>query len=204
MTIKILCACGTKFAFDVEPIGGKMPAAVACPSCSIDATEAANEIIAQQLGMMPPAQEAAAAPVSIRVGLTAPGTAAVKVAAAAPAPDIAGEPVGEMCARHATSPAAANCVVCHKPICLDCMTVFGYLCSAYCKGLAARKNISVPRYEGMRSELIESETKKGNKFLFAAAAVLFLCVGIFAWYSFIGSKPKMAWNLQASPAAALG
>src|SRR5260221_10355619 len=43
--IKILCGCGQHYAFDVEPIHGGMPYAVACPSCGVDGTSAANEII---------------------------------------------------------------------------------------------------------------------------------------------------------------
>src|SRR5688500_599342 len=161
MTIKILCDCGTKFAFDIEPIGGKMHAAVNCPSCSKDATEQANEIIAKQLGMgTQPAVPSASAPMAavasggpMKVAPPAHGAGAIRVAGAAPTapppePTFAppGEaplapPAFEMCAKHSQSPGAANCVVCQKPICLDCMTLFGYGCSAYCRGLASRKNI---------------------------------------------------------------
>jgi len=45
--IKIECQCGQRFAFDVEPIHGRMPAPVACPECGADGTAAANAILAQ-------------------------------------------------------------------------------------------------------------------------------------------------------------
>jgi hypothetical protein len=46
MTLKILCGCGSKYSFDVEPVGGRMPFAVHCPTCNADGTEAANRLIA--------------------------------------------------------------------------------------------------------------------------------------------------------------
>jgi hypothetical protein len=110
-------------------------------------------------------------------------------------------PAAEHCAKHPDAPAAANCVVCNKAICLDCMTVFGYLCSAYCKGLAARKNIPVPRYAGMRAELIEAENRKGNKLIAATIVAGVLFLWIFIWYNFFGAKPKLAWKAEASPNA---
>jgi hypothetical protein len=47
--IKIYCGCGQKYAFDVHPLGGRMPGPVWCPICRKDGTEEANRIIAQAL-----------------------------------------------------------------------------------------------------------------------------------------------------------
>ena len=47
MEVKIQCACGAKFKFDVEPVNGMMPAPVHCPTCNADATVSANVIISQ-------------------------------------------------------------------------------------------------------------------------------------------------------------
>jgi hypothetical protein len=44
--IKIQCGCGQKYVFDVEPVGGCMAYAVACPVCGADGTAAANVAIA--------------------------------------------------------------------------------------------------------------------------------------------------------------
>src|SRR4051812_25790929 len=49
LPVKILCGCGQKYAFDVEPIDGRMAYNVKCPSCGIDGTEVANQVIAEQL-----------------------------------------------------------------------------------------------------------------------------------------------------------
>ena len=44
--IKIQCECGQRYAFDVEPVNGRMTSSIACPSCGADGTMAANAIIA--------------------------------------------------------------------------------------------------------------------------------------------------------------
>ncbi len=49
MEIKVVHACGSKFAFDIEPENGAMPFAIQCPNCGADATADANAIIAQAL-----------------------------------------------------------------------------------------------------------------------------------------------------------
>jgi hypothetical protein len=82
--IKIPCPCGQKYAFDIEPVGGRMPSPVACPVCGADGTAAANQVIAQHL----PAQPAPAP------GLRIPGRSAApaqpppppRATAAAPVP----------------------------------------------------------------------------------------------------------------------
>lgn len=48
MTLKLDCGCGERFAFDVEPVEGRMPAEVACPACGRDMTAAANAGIADR------------------------------------------------------------------------------------------------------------------------------------------------------------
>jgi hypothetical protein len=47
--IKIFCACGQKYAFEVHPHEGRMPVSVGCPVCRRDGTEEANRIIAKIL-----------------------------------------------------------------------------------------------------------------------------------------------------------
>ncbi len=47
--IKIICDCGQKYAFDVQPVDGRMPVTVDCPVCRRDGTAAANESIGKIL-----------------------------------------------------------------------------------------------------------------------------------------------------------
>jgi hypothetical protein len=76
--VKIECGCGQHYAFDVDPINGRMPTQVACPACGMDGTDAANDGIAQYLAAQP------TAPV--------PGVS-LHVAAAPPAPTAPPPPV---------------------------------------------------------------------------------------------------------------
>lgn len=73
--IKIQCSCGQRYAFDIEPVNGRMPAPVACPVCGADGTVAANEIIAQA---------SAAKPAVIRPVVSATRTSGAAPIAAAP------------------------------------------------------------------------------------------------------------------------
>src|SRR5258705_188201 len=53
MEIKIQCGCGTKYKFEVEPINGRMPTRVQCPSCAADGTTDANQILSQVIPYVP-------------------------------------------------------------------------------------------------------------------------------------------------------
>src|SRR5437762_8686963 len=88
MEIKIVCDCGTKFKFDVEPVHGRMPAPVGCPSCGADTTAQANAIIATTSAITPP-PEAVAPPPTRPSGLkiNRPSGPQYAQATSAPAPD---------------------------------------------------------------------------------------------------------------------
>ena len=47
--VKIYCYCGQKYAFEVQPVDGRMPVPVACPVCKRDGTADANQFIAKIL-----------------------------------------------------------------------------------------------------------------------------------------------------------
>ena len=77
IAVKIQCACGQRYAFDVDPVDGHMPGAVACPACGADGTRAAEEIIQGSLIAMPPPPKPAAKPtVRIRVPSAPPAAEA--------------------------------------------------------------------------------------------------------------------------------
>ncbi len=71
MELKVVCGCGQKYAFDVEPVGGRMPAPVNCPVCGTDGTETANGLLAQHIPNQPPPLPMAT--------LAAPSTGALRV-----------------------------------------------------------------------------------------------------------------------------
>lgn len=54
MELKVVCQCGQKFKFDVEPVNGRMPFTVNCPLCNADGTATANAMLAEFLASQPP------------------------------------------------------------------------------------------------------------------------------------------------------
>jgi hypothetical protein len=97
-SIKIECGCGQRYAFDVEPVNGLMPYAVACPICGADGTGAANEVIGQN--MEPVAVAAAPGGRSGTVVQTV-RAAAPAIRLAAPAVEVASAPANPRTATHA-------------------------------------------------------------------------------------------------------
>ena len=86
MEIKIQCDCGQRFKFDVEPVNGRMPFVVNCPTCGADGTEKANEVLRQIPGLAeaveyPPAAFAtsSAGPARVRRNQPAPAARATVV-----------------------------------------------------------------------------------------------------------------------------
>src|SRR5262245_59129334 len=76
--VKVQCGCGQRYSFDVEPVNGRMPSAVACPVCGADGTAAANEIIARTLT----ASSQAAPPPAVRMRMPVVGTSSASTAPA--------------------------------------------------------------------------------------------------------------------------
>lgn len=70
--VKIECGCGQHYAFDVEPVDGRMPSTVACPACGSDGTVAANAFLAQQMTPRPAAANALANGLRLRSTAAAP------------------------------------------------------------------------------------------------------------------------------------
>jgi len=82
--IKIICPCGQRYAFDVSPVDGRMPASIQCPRCGVDGTAVANAIISLALGVRSasnlPAQQKAEQLVATRDALAPMLAQAVKEA----------------------------------------------------------------------------------------------------------------------------
>lgn len=68
MDIKVLCPCGAKYQFPVEPVNGLLPQSIACPVCGADNTDLGNAAIQAKLASEPVAAPAATpAPPGLRV-----------------------------------------------------------------------------------------------------------------------------------------
>src|SRR5690242_16083165 len=53
MELKVQCLCGQTYEFDVEPVNGRMPFPINCPSCGTDGTELSNAVLAQTFPQAP-------------------------------------------------------------------------------------------------------------------------------------------------------
>ena len=83
--IKIQCECGQRYAFEIEPVDGRMPSPIACPGCGADGTAAANAIIAQDVTAQPEVAATTNAPLRVAVPAR-PVQLAATPAATRPAP----------------------------------------------------------------------------------------------------------------------
>lgn len=90
MEVKVVCDCGQKYKFDVEPVNGQMPVKVNCPVCHADGTAAANIILSRMVsGQQPvsvaPAPQSAATPPP-PAAAAVPSSSALRIDRPAPAP----------------------------------------------------------------------------------------------------------------------
>jgi hypothetical protein len=108
--LKIECSCGQRFAFDVEPVHGRMPAPVACPSCGADGTVVANSLIAQQIATLTPQVVSVPPPLAAAAPFPAPGGARIAraVPVAAPVAVAPSAPVAAASAPRAFQPAGGR------------------------------------------------------------------------------------------------
>ena len=80
MEIKVVCDCGTKYAFEVEPVDGHMPQPVKCPACGANGTAQANAAIREGLGIAAPAP----APIPVPAPVVTPPVHAMPTAPTTP------------------------------------------------------------------------------------------------------------------------
>src|SRR5947207_2013413 len=52
--MKLQCACGAKYAFEVWPEMLREPVRFVCASCGLDASAFVNQLVQQELGVAPP------------------------------------------------------------------------------------------------------------------------------------------------------
>ena len=87
MELKVVCDCGQKYKFDVEPVNGRMPMTINCPLCGADGTATANSILAQTSPSPVPLPPVASAPPPVGgLRLNRPAPAPAVVDAPSPVP----------------------------------------------------------------------------------------------------------------------
>ena len=156
-----------------------------------------------------------AAPASLVPSPSGPAPAGLRVAAhatpaavaSAPAPaSAAAAPTHapQMCFKHVGQITTRQCLVCKKPMCPKCMEVFGYVCSAFCKGKAEDQGIAIPVYAGQRDL---TGKKQWKRIVWTISIIAILIVGslsAWTWYVWVGSVPKVAFSAKFSEAGYSG
>jgi hypothetical protein len=196
--MKIQCACGAKYSFDATPEMLQNPVRFVCPSCGLDSSDYVNELVRREFAGQAPAVPAPA-PESPRLRISH-----AQPELSAPAETAAASPAEEHCAKHPREPAVSHCVVCGKPMCRQCMKLFGHVCSPLCRAKAGAQNIEVPVFAGQSSVADARYWRKVGVIGGLIAAVLVVALGFYTWYAWIGSMPRLAFSLRFDDRAYAG
>ena len=196
--MKIQCSCGATYEFDVTPDMAGRPVQFSCPSCQGDLSESLTQLFQQELTrtaipVAQPAQSAASAPRMRLQTATHAQTAPVSEPAVE---QTASEVEEQRCPRHPAELATNKCFICSKPICPRCMEVFGYVCSPLCKAKANSHGINVPVYEGQRDVAEARLWHRTLAMAGIAAGVIVAAIGVWIWYVYFGSTPKVAFSIR--------
>ena len=198
--MKIQCSCGTKYAFEITPDMVANPVRLVCQNCGTDNSAAVNQIIQQQFGT--PVTEAVTAPAVPAVS-TAPRLRVNvhPVPPPAAAPEAGAQAAPQLCRKHPGQFTTDTCRVCQKPICPQCMAIFGYVCSAFCKNEAGQRGLEIPVYENQFGAVAARSTRKLGRIILGISASLALLLGGYGWYLFAGSKPRVVFSAKFSTPA---
>src|SRR6185295_18061821 len=133
--MKLQCPCGAKYAFDLSPEMVQNPVKFVCPTCGLDSSDFVNEMVRREFGV--PAAEPPPEPVAPPPPPPAASGARLRISHHEKPPEAApAEPVTKYCQKHRGVLATEECAICHKPICPQCMEMFGFFCSPFCKNKA--------------------------------------------------------------------
>ena len=124
-----------------------------------------------------------ARPPSLRVADHTAAAAATESAPVAEAP--------QLCVKHPGQLTTNRCRVCQKPICPKCMELFGYVCSALCKGKAESQGIRVPVYAHQKLAAESKQWRNLGIIIVTTCVLLISAAGFWIWYKYSGSLPKM-------------
>jgi hypothetical protein len=188
--MKIQCACGAKFEFDVQPEMLTQPVRFVCPQCGVDSSAYVNELVRQELGQAPPAAPA----LLVRVPGGIQDSNVTSPAAAEQ----------QFCLRHPGFVTVENCLVCQKPICPKCMELFGYVCSPLCKQKAEFQRLEIPEYAGQRFVVERNLWRQVNLVAGILATIVVLLLAAWVWYVGFGARPKPVFSVRFEDSAYSG
>jgi hypothetical protein len=196
--MKIQCACGAQYSFDATPEMLQNPVRFVCPSCGLDSSDYVNELVRGEFaGQTPAAPPSSAEAPRLKISHEKPSPP--ESAAAAPA-----RPAKEYCPKHMHELATHHCVVCGRPMCPECMKLFGYVCSPLCRAKAEAQNITVPVYAGLSSVADARYSRKVSIVGGSIAALIVAALGFWTWYAWFGSVPHTAFSIRFDDRAYAG
>ena len=190
--MKIQCACGAKYAFDITPDMAQNPVRFVCPGCGLDSSEYVNQLVREEFAEQAAAQPAAepspppAAPSRLKIAHEEKPAETAATAA----------PVSKFCQKHRGVLFTEHCVVCQKPMCPKCMELFGFFCSPLCKNKAALQGITAPVYAGQKTQVEARFWRKTGLIFGVVAGLLVLFVGAWGWYAWFGSVPHTFFSVR--------
>ena len=195
--MKIQCSCGTKYSFEVTPEMARNPVRFVCPNCGLDSSEYVNQLVREEL-----VEQAASQPLpettSSSNASVPPPAPRLKISheAKSPEPPPATSVSNKYCAKHRTVLATGKCSVCGKPICPQCMELFGYFCSPLCKNKADLQGVAAPVYAGQKF-VVEAQFWRKTGLIFGSAMVVaVLAVVFWIWYAWFGAVPHTEFSVR--------
>lgn len=205
--MKIQCSCGVKYSFDVTPEMAAHPVQFICAACGVNSSSLVNQLIQQQLaGDQPPVTPPPPVVAASLPPAPAPAPAIRIAAPSAPSPAVTSPEADAPppCLKHVGQFATNHCVVCQKPMCPQCMALFGWVCSPLCKSKAEANGIHVPEYDGQKSAVERQQWHKIGRIAAAITGFVALLLGAWFWYAWFGSVPKASYTAKFSNAASSG
>jgi len=208
--MKIQCACGAKYTFDVQPDMLDKPVQFVCPTCGLDSSAYVNNLVRQELGAPTPAA-IAIAPAPQPASIPGPATTSIEPSTRTPTPGLhvrlhsgSPNPVStpapaddmNVCARHGGQPAVEFCRVCRKPMCAKCMELFGYVCSPLCKQKAELGGLKLPQFAGQRDLVQRRFWRKVNFASAGIGAFAVFLLAVWFWFEWFGQKPKPVFSVR--------
>jgi hypothetical protein len=187
--MKIRCSCGTKYEFAITPEMAREPVKFVCPQCGLDSSDYVNQLVREELaeqGIASPASQPPAATPRLKISHAEKPSE--------PTPETA--PVSKCCPKHRNVLATEKCAVCHKPICPQCMALFGYFCSPLCKNKADLQGVAAPVYAGQKFQVEKQFWRKAGLIFGSVVTIIALAVGFWVWYAWFGSVPYPYFSVR--------
>ena len=132
----------------------------------------------------------------LRVSVHKPAVASEANAPAVEAPQV--------CLKHPDQLTAHRCLVCQKPMCPKCMELFGFVCSALCRGKAQSQGKTLPVYEHQKNAIDARQWQKAVRIGGGVIAAIVVLLGVWFWYAWFASVPHPVFSVRFEQASYSG